>query len=1026
MFATDLHFSHLGLQQGGINTLAQDKYGFVWIGTNNGLIRYDGSTIVTYRHDPDDPQSITSDAVIALHYGNDGRLWLGSADYGAGYYNYVTDTFARLDTRITGPNVYRFYDNQSNKGVYAQTSAGLFYLGVNDVPELVLSQPYSESVLGMYSDASGTHALLETGQQLTLGQSPDRPESYRIIPKTLIQYWQTAFCPQLIRESTLAGGGSGLFYCLRDGKVVDSELNETFFQAGINLAQLQIYDLVEDTRGVIWVSSDLGLLQITDEELNIINSSGVFDGKSLSDNQLAALLAGQKQTVFIATQQQGLSILNPDDSGITYVNNLHTALPETAKNPCQSESKAEPVIWSTLQDSDGGLWLGNEAGLYYQPADAGSLQQLQYISGKQGNDAELCNILSLEEAAGKIWIGTQQGLMHYDKQNQVLARYTSRPDNRSHNGLAGQPVTALKYDPKRASLWVGTDQAGLQRVDLNSDQVQQFPYESNNSQLLPQAQMHSLYLDEINRLWIGSSMGLSLWNEDSNTFRTIRASDDPATLSDAAVYAIHPADQGKLWLGTGNGLNMFDTNRFAVEKRWFERDGLPNPVIYRIAAGSGGDFWLSTANGLSHFNPAKNSFRNFFPQHKMRSANLHAANGHRGKKAPLFLGGPAGLNIINLQTITDASKAHLPLITRVDVLDDDKKAETIRGLLTVDNVRQQLLSRHLRLNFTYPFFGGDELLQSRYRLLPVNDNWSDTPVGVNYVEYVSLQPGNYEFQLQADLVGNQVSRFQFVIEPYFWETPWFRGLILVTLFVLTIVLSIYLYQGWTKLSAEKMTQQHYRIVEHELRPHLYETKKHLSNLMQSPRLTIKDKQHIRFTVMPLISKSIDFIAELRTLVDLKRTVKQPKQLYMLEDVLDEVLLFFNDYQQRITIGEVEDLNILTHQDAVYLLVKNLISNAIKYSPDGKPVTLKVYRKQKNLVIECLDQGIGISKNKRKAIYEPYKRFAGEYKNINGQGIGLAIVRFIVHTYQGHIRIEDNQPQGCRFIVELKGVVTDDS
>jgi K+-sensing histidine kinase KdpD len=196
-------------------------------------------------------------------------------------------------------------------------------------------------------------------------------------------------------------------------------------------------------------------------------------------------------------------------------------------------------------------------------------------------------------------------------------------------------------------------------------------------------------------------------------------------------------------------------------------------------------------------------------------------------------------------------------------------------------------------------------------------------------------------------------------------------------------------------------------------------------MLQSPDLTIKDKQTIRFSVMPLINKSIDFIAELRALVDLRRMVKQPKQLYLLEDVLDEVLLFFHDHQHRITISEVEDLNILTHQDAVYLLVKNLVSNAIKYSPGGEPVQVNVFRDGSTLRVECLDQGIGISKDKRKAIYEPYKRFAGEYKNINGQGIGLAIVRFIVHTYQGEISITDNQPQGSRFVVRLKGVVADE-
>ena len=1026
-----MRFSHLGLQQGSINALTQDNYGFVWIGTNNGLIRYDGTVVTAYQNTHDDPATPQGNAIIALHYGKDKRLWVGTVANGASYYDYSKNQFIPLDTAAIGTNIYQFFDDTSGLGIFAQTDQGLFFIDKKDKVELFLSTEHSESVLGIYSDKTATHAILETGQKLTLASNPDTPSTTQIFPTTISQYWPLQFCQHLIREPIQAAGGSGLFHCLQNDKATDTRLNQTLKNAGIEPDQLIVYDLVEDDDGIIWISSDLGLLRVAGEQVTITKSLGL-DGSSLSSNKLSILLAGQKNTLFIGTQDQGLNILKPDNSGISYFSTLHSTHPAGKKTPvipkdkpCPAIEKPDQLIWSTLRDTDGGLWVGNHSGLFYRPPGSGAFQDYSRLDNT-APFIDLCSVRTLAEIGSRIWIGTKTGLIAYNKRNQRFIHYQSQPEADAPDKLSENFIRALLHDEERNSLWVGTNAHGLNRIDLASRKIQRFPHAINAPTALPHGQVHKLHLDNNNRLWIGTSGGLSLWNEDRNTFRTIRAANNPATLSDATVHTIYQPNQDYLWLGTGNGLNLFNIDQFRIEKRLYEKDGLPNPTIYGLAPDNQGHYWLTTANGLSQFNPVKASFSNYYPQNDVQSSKVNVETWHKNEKELIYLGGSNGLTIINPQKLAVGEKSYPPVLTRVDGVDNAGVRTGLTGILPPASKRMMKTKlRNIRLNYTYPFFGDGDLLKSQYRLLPGTQTWSESHPGSHYVDYADLPPGDYDFQLRTNLAENQIAGFRLSIEPYFWETTWFRVLVSLTILVLTIFLSIYLYRIWSKFSAEQLTRQHYRIVEHELRPHLHEADKHLKSLLQSPRLTIKDKQYIRFSIMPLITKSADFIAELRTLVDLRRTVKQPKQLYMLEDVLDEVLLFFKDDQHRIIMDEVEDINIHTHQDAVYLLVKNLISNAIKYSPGGEAVCLKVYSKQQTLLIECIDQGIGISKDKRKAIYEPYKRFAGEYKNINGQGIGLAIVRFIVHTYQGTIHIEDNQPQGSRFTVALKGVVVDD-
>ena len=801
--------------------------------------------------------------------------------------------------------------------------------------------------------------------------------------------------------------------------------------SNLSPATININDIKEQADGTLWIATSTGLINIKNNELTVSRHLN-YDNLSLSSNDLTTLYVGHN-TLFIGTRYDGLNMLSLVDSPFTYLNLLNSstvtrdgATLETANTSCGQSTQADyDTVWSILQATNGDLWVGNNSGLTIRKKGTKQFIDISRI-GNDGNVLHLCSVWSLAETEEFIWIGIWGGVVSLSKSSGDIVHYKPQTSSEktASNGLSGKFVRQLLHDKARNSLWIGTNKNGLNRLDLTTGEIIHYPFSATDKHQLPHGRVRSLYLGPDNRLWVGTGGGLSVWDESSNTFTTLPSSSISTDLSDEDVRTINHYKDDYYWIGTGNGINLFNANTFLVESRLNEKDGLANSTVYAMIPDNNGYYWITTANGLSKFDPQNLTFQNYTFHHGLQSNEFNFNAWAKEDNGSIFVGGISGLNVIDTNKPLTGKQAFDPVLS--SIVGTDSNGETITISRFPDTDVEQIIPaafRNVAFNYVFPAFNGDQP-KSQHKLTASSISWSNTPMGSYGAFYTNLEPGSHYFQIKTSAQDDYVAQYPVYVNPTLWENFWFRLLLACTALAVLMSLSISYNRRRVNASLEALTQQHYHILEHELSPQLYQASSHLNTLSNSNSIAKSEKEYIDTAIRPLLDRSIRFLGAVKDMVDFETALTQPTNLYMLEDIVDEVLLHFGTCQRQIHVDPFDDVNICTHQDAVYLLLRNLLSNAVKYSDPSSDVFVKIKTQKHNLIVECIDSGAGIRADRRREIYKPYTRLKSmSDTTTSGLGLGLAIVKFITHTYDGEIVVEDNQPRGSRFIVTLKGVVT---
>ena len=1028
--ANELRFTQLdsddGLLQGTVTALAQDQYQLVWVGTEDGLARYDGHEFITYRSDPDDPTTIQDNVVTALAVDAANRLWVGSEFNGVSYYDYKNDQFVPLAPKIVGRNVRNIFASQSSDSTFIETTLGLFRVDTDNELTLVYKPAGSVSVLAAFEKGNKIALVTSEGTLLSYSLPMLKANETRVWRNKILKAWSLPSCGVLMLARESADDSQLKLYCFNGITTTESPLNELVAQAGLDPSAFgSISDIVEQDDGVLWIATDIGLVKIANSEFSL-HSHIPYDKHSLSSNRLSSLLLANA-TLFIGTEFDGLSQHHTVNEGIEYFDLLNSSVKRNGdinlktKNPSCGTAQANDynTVWSILEDLQGDLWVGTNAGLAVRRKGHSNFADSSRI-GAGDDGLEICAVWALAEADNRIWMGIWGGLVSLDKTSRRYVHYKPSSNEKVKSGLVGTFVRLLLHDEIRNSLWIGTNANGLNRLDLTTEKFTHYPFSDNNPEQIPHGRIRSLYLDPDNKLWVGSGGGLSLWNEADNTFKTLGASTTITDLSDESVRAINHYRDNRFWIGTGNGINLFNANTFSVEQRLHEKDGLSNSTVYAMVPDEQNRYWISTANGLNRFDPENNVFNTFNYQYGLQSNEFNFNAWHTTASGEIMLGGISGLNIIDPNTFSSHdSKPLQPVITSIVSSNENDEATVVSRFTEHNEVLTIPPSfRQLDVTYSFPHFIRTSSLYSQHQLTENNSAWSPAQTISSKASYTNIKPGHHSFQLRLN--DEILYSYPIVFVPFFWESTWFLTLVTFA----TIATAVYLLNFFNKrrinASLDILTRQHYHILEHELSPHLKQVEINLKTLAESS--TSKNKDYLYTSVNPLIEKSLHFLNNVRDIVDFEHAATQPKKSYMLEDVVDESILFFVDQRHRIINEKVADINVRTYDNALYLLLINLISNALKYSPQSEEVHLSISADADDITIVCSDNGVGISTAKREQIYKAYTRLPRESHDITGLGLGLTIVKAITQACKGQIRIEKNKPKGSRFFVTLKGVV----
>ncbi|HTY57295.1 MAG TPA: two-component regulator propeller domain-containing protein [Bacteroidota bacterium] len=784
-----------GLSQSQVSCILQDREGFIWLGTQDGLNRFDGYSFKVYRQDPRDSLSISDDYINCLFEDSRGALWVGTYNGGLnryvperdGFVHFVRDT--SRSASLSGNNVWSVSEDASGN-----LWVGVWGGGLNRLSR---------------ADGTFTHVRHAAGDSLSL-----------VDDRVLCQIWDRtgSLWVGTYRGLDLYDPSKGLFRHFQNVPGDHSTMSEGM-----------VTSIFEDHDGDIWVGTlDNGLNRYDRERSCFLRyQKSPHPGEGLTSNRLGAVVQDDAGTLWVATRDGGMNLLDKRTGRITPIR----------RDEGDPGSLNLDAVSSLYRDHQGGIWIGTDGGgfSHYNPHRF----KFQHIRHEPGNPGTLSHPVVraiCEERSGDVWVGMMEG--NLDRLDAKTGGITHYRDALRREGLQSSYQILSIMEDSDGYLWVGTDGGGLYLFDRKRKIIRHLRHDPGDARSIPDDYVISLVESRDGALWIGGTSGsglgklnrrnlacerfsrrgslpnqisgnyiwailesrngliwlgtwgagVSVLDPRTTKFRTYNHDPaDPGSLGHNSVLAFHEDRSGRIWVGTlGGGLDLFDGGS-GTFTHFTEADGLPNNTVSGILEDSTGRLWLSTNRGVSCFDPAAKTFRNYDVSDGLQSWEFNQGAFFHGRSGRMYFGGVNGVNTFIPRTFTVDTESAPLRITRFSVF--DHPAPYGRG----PNGRGDIVLSHDQNFFAFEFslldFTAPEKNRYRYRLEGFDRDW--IPAGSRrYASYTNLGGGEYVFRVQGSnsdgVWSAQEASFTVRVLPPFWESLLFRALFAGTIVALGI------------------------------------------------------------------------------------------------------------------------------------------------------------------------------------------------------------------------------------------------
>lgn len=781
----NFHFQRLGiddgLSQSTVLSILQDRKGFMWFGTANGLNRYDGYSLTIYKHNPMDSTSLSNDWIGSLYEDIDGILWIGT-----------NEGLNRFDANHDDFTHYRFDpgDSTSIGGNFVtaivQDQYGILWIGTNnglssfDPQTGIFKRHFCDSsksrhigaVTALLLDKSGYTWIGTRNGLICLGRDKTQMIRYEYDsknPRSISSNAIAALCEDNAGTIWIATENAGLNRFDRSVGQFTRYIHDPKNPASLSANNL--HAIIEDNFGILWIGTDNGGLNRLDAKRQSFKHYlySQADTRSLSHNTVLSIYEDRTGTLWIGTELGGLSNLN----------RFRDRFKHYKHDPTDPKSLTSNTVWSFCEDREGILWVGTDVGLcQFNRSD-------ESFSRFMNDDSEGIYARIIEDNDGFLWIARHSKLDKIDPKTRHVQSYRHNP--KDPQSISAGLVTYV-YQDHQQTIWVGTT-TGLNRYDRAVDAFKHYVHDPKDSTSLSGVTVTTIVEDHAGTLWIGSRNGLSRFNRSKNNFKQFRRNlHDPSSLSHNAVMSIYEDLNKQIWIGTyGGGLNRFnrETETFT---RFTEKDGIPNNVIYGILDDNSGNLWLSTNNGLSKFNPITKSHKNYDIADGLQSNEFNQGAVYKTRAGEMFFGGINGFNSFYPDEMKD--NPYVPPIVITSFNKFDKRVKFDKPVSDMDAIELSYQDNF----FSFEFVALDYTLpvknQYAYKLEGLDEDWIHSGLR-RYASYTNLSPGDYVFRIKGsnnDQVWNEVgASVAITITPPFWRTWWFYGLAVCAVVLLLVV-----------------------------------------------------------------------------------------------------------------------------------------------------------------------------------------------------------------------------------------------
>lgn len=769
-----------GLPNTSISSIQEDSLGFIWFGTQSGLVRYDGYNFDVWNHDVFNKNSLPHGLVQTLYIDEHDVIWVGTYN-GISRFDPSTGTFTN----------YEYEEgNKSSISNNVVTSIAKDLLGriwIATLGGLNRLDPETGQIVKYYHDENDPGSLMNDIVRSVLVDSIGRIwignlsglDLYNVDSDSFTHYrgFPSPYVMKILeenKETLLVGTWGG-------GLTSFDIINEKY--ENISFEENSVYTMEKDSKDRIWIGTWGGGLFIYDRTENTIEhlKTDSLKKSTLNSDTIYSIFNDSSHNIWIGTNGGGVGVLNP------YKEDYNFLSYDELNDQSIGQGKVEALL-----DVDGReFWVGiYNDGVRRLDRETGEIKHY-YHSDDELESSLSNNIVSdlLKDRSGRIWVATNEGLNLYNRQRDIFERIRLIPEEDVN---AFYTYTVL-YEDRAGYIWIGSHNVGLVRYNPQNDEIILYSYDPGDQNSLSDNLVYSILERDNGEFWIGTNNGLNLLERDTGLFTRYRLDrDNPEGLNNNAIRVLIENDNGEMWIGTGGGgINVYDDS----QKTFFHLTGdggLSNNFIVSLIEDASGKIWAGTKHGLSIINPVT---RNVSVLNKERGLDSmeFSFGSVLGFDGAVYLGSYG-----RVYRFEDEGEIPNEFIMGVNLRSIEINGEMYEDFSTYKPGGEIVLdyndARNLSFEFVALNYLGTLNTFYSYKLENFDADWS-TESERPYANYTNIPPGEYIFQVRASAglsgTGLESHQQKIVISPPFWMTWWAYGLYLfIFLGVLYLFISL--------------------------------------------------------------------------------------------------------------------------------------------------------------------------------------------------------------------------------------------